>query len=105
MLMVAEGMGAKAAQDRADERERLRRAPGPKWYIVQSIRGTDQQALSAFDRFRIKTYYPKIIQLKPMPRRRMSAAQRQGGMSVQVPTEVALFPRYIFTNFDIERDL
>lgn len=104
MLMRTEGLGAKMAQERADERKKLREAPGPKWYIVQSIRGTDQQALGAFDRFRIKTYYPKIIQLKPMPRRRMSATQRQGGMSIQVPTEVALFPRYIFTNFDIERD-
>lgn len=99
-----DGMGKVLAEQRAAERERKRIAAGPKWYVVQSIRGTDQQALNAFERFKIKTYYPKIMQLKPMPRRRMSASQRQGGLSIQMPTEVALFPRYVFTNFDIEQD-
>lgn len=107
MLMTADttatdGLGKKLAEERAAERLHQRRAPGPKWYIVQSIRGTDQQALNAFKRFKIQTYYPIIMQLKPMPRRRMSASQRQGGLSIQVPTEVALFPRYVFANFDIE---
>src|SRR5712692_1797840 len=92
------------AEERAAERKRQQTSVGPKWYVVQCIRGTDSQALAAFDRFKIKTYYPKIMQLKAMPRRRMSASQRQGGLSIQVPTEVALFPRYVFTNFDIKRD-
>lgn len=100
---ATDGLGRKVAEERAAERKRLREAPGPKWYVVQCIRGSDAQALTAFERFRIKTYYPKIMQLKPLPRRRMSAAQRQGGFSVQVPTEVALFPRYIFTSLDISQ--
>jgi transcriptional antiterminator NusG len=89
------------AEQRAAERLEERESPGAKWYIVQCIRGTDQQALGTFDRYKIKTYYPKIMQLKPMPRRRMSASQRQAGMTIQVPTEVPLFPRYIFTYFDM----
>lgn len=89
------------AEERDAERKRQRDAAGPKWYVVQCIRGTDVQALSAFDRHRIETYYPKIMQLKPMPRRRMSASQRASGHSVQVPTETPLFPRYIFTHLDI----
>lgn len=106
MLMAGEEVTdrRKYAEDRATERERKRVEKGAKWYIVQCIHGSDQQALSAFLRFKIATYYPKIRQLKPMPRRRMSAAQRQGGLSIQVPTEVALFPRYVFTRFDIEQD-
>lgn len=90
------------AEDRAAEREKQRTSPGAKWYIVQCIRGTDQQALDAFARFKIETYHPKTVTLKPMPRRRMSAAQRQGGMVIMAPTEVALFPRYVFTRFDIQ---
>lgn len=91
----------KLAEERSVERIRERTAPGPKWYIVQCIRGTDQQALSAFERFKIKTYYPKILQLKPLPRRRMSASQRGSGMVVMAPTEVSLFPRYVFTHLDL----
>lgn len=88
------------AESQSADRERERLAPGPKWYIVQCIRGTDQQALGAFARFKIKTYYPRILQLKLMPRRRMSATQRAAGHAIMAPTEVALFPRYVFTNFD-----
>lgn len=91
------------AEKRAAERDRQRDMPGLKFYIGQCFRGTDSQALTAFERFKVETYYPKIMQLKPMPRRRMSAAQRQGGLTIQVPTEVALFPRYIFTRFDLHR--
>lgn len=91
-----------AGQEAKREQERL--SKGPKWYVVQCIRGTDQQALDAFARFNIATYYPKIVQLKPMPRRRMSASQRAGGLTIQMPTEVALFPRYLFTNFDLRTE-
>ena len=90
------------AEEKEAQRLGERNSPGPKWYIVQCIRGTDGQALDAFARFKIKTYYPRIMQLRPMPRRRMSASQRQSGMTVQTPTEVALFPRYVFTHFDIK---
>lgn len=97
-LMLAEREREKIA-----ERERLSREGGAKWYIVQCIRGTDQQALTGFERFKIKTYYPKIVQLRPLPRRRMSASQRAAGMTIQAPTEVALFPRYVFAHLDIRR--
>ncbi|MDI1265610.1 MAG: transcription termination/antitermination protein NusG [bacterium] len=92
------------ANEQASKRQAARDAAGPKWYLVQCVRATDQQAIDAFARFKIETYHPKILQLKPLPRRRMSAAQRQGGISIQVPTEVPLFPRYIFANFDIHHD-
>jgi transcriptional antiterminator NusG len=94
---------AERERQKIAERERQTREIGPKWYIVQCIRGTDQQALDAFARFKIETYHPKTIMLKPLPRRRMSAAQRQGGMTIMAPSEVALFPRYVFTHFDIQQ--
>lgn len=93
-VQVGDVVGYREAEpDRSD--------PAAKWYIVQCIRGTDQQALDAFARFKIETYHPKTVTLKPLPRRRMSAAQRQGGMVIMSPTEIALFPRYVFTRFDI----
>lgn len=106
MLMAGEQVNIYSdfAQQRELERKQAREATGKKWYVSQCVRGTDQQAIDACARFKIATYYPVIMQLKPMPRRRMSAAQRQGGLSIQVPTPVALFPRYLFMNFDIEHD-
>jgi len=92
------------AEQQAAERARQRKGfAGPKWYIFQRVRGSDQQALSAFERFNIETYYPKILQLKPLPRRRMSANQRASGITVMAPQEVALFQGYILTHFDIRQ--
>jgi transcription termination/antitermination protein NusG len=90
-----------AAETRAEERRAAREAPGPKWYIVQCLRGSDRSAIDAFERFKLETYYPTIIQMKPMPRRMMSAAQRRSGLTVMQPREAAVFPRYVFTRFDI----
>lgn len=105
MLMTTDGKvkwRPEFADEQAVDRERQRSgAAGAKWYVVQCIRGSDLQALGAFERFKIATYYPKIMQLKPLPRRRMSAGQRASGMTVMAPQETALFPRYVFAHFDI----
>lgn len=89
------------AEEQAAKRQAAREAPGPKWYIVQCGRRTDQQVLDAFDRFKIETFYPTITEMKPLPRRRMSQQQRRSGFAVMQPQESALFPRYVFTRFDI----
>src|SRR5689334_2427831 len=89
------------AEEQAAKRKAEREAPGPKWYIVQCGRRTDQQVLDTFGRFRVETYYPTITQMKPLPRRHMSQAQRRAGFAVMAPQETALFPRYVFTRFDI----
>lgn len=107
MLMAGNdtaGLGRAAAEERALQRKLERDAPGTKWYIVQCGRRTDQQALDAFARFKIETYYPTITQFKPLPRRRMSQMQRRSGLVVMHPQEAAVFPRYIFTRFDLQHD-
>lgn len=104
-VVETNGMGKEAAERRAAERRAEREAPGPKWYIVQCGRRTDQQVLDAFGRFRIETFYPTITEMKPLPRRRMSQQQRRAGFAVMQPQESALFPRYVFTRFDIREPL
>lgn len=96
------GLGGVVAEERAVQRRMLREAVGPKWYIVQCGRRSDQQALDAFGRFKIETYYPTITEFKAMPRRRMSQAQRRSGIVVMEPREVAVFPRYVFTRIDLK---
>lgn len=102
MLMTTEAVRRTAyAEEQAAKRKAEREAMGPKWYIVQCGRRTDQQVLDAFGRFKIETFYPTITEMKPLPRRRMSQQQRRSGFAVMQPQESALFPRYVFTRFDI----
>lgn len=101
-VVEANGLGKAEAERRAAERRAAREAPGPKWYIVQCGRRTDQQVLGAFERFKIETFYPTITEMRPLPRRRMSQQQRRAGFAVMEPRESALFPRYVFTRFDIQ---
>lgn len=102
MLMTTETVRRTAyAEEQAAKRRAEREAPGPKWYIVQCGRRTDKQVLDAFERFKIETYYPTITQMKPLPRRQMSQAQRRAGFAVMAPQEAAVFPRYVFTRFDL----
>jgi transcriptional antiterminator NusG len=95
------GLGKVEAERRSAQRIAAREAPGPKWYIVQCLRNSDQQVLDAFGRYKLETYYPTVMQMKAMPRRAMSAAQRRSGLTVMQPRESAVFPRYVFTRFDI----
>jgi transcriptional antiterminator NusG len=106
MTMTAEQQAEQRrayAEEQAEKRRAEREALGPKWYVVQCGRRTDQQVLDSFDRHGIETYYPRITQFKPLPRRRMSQVQRRSGLVVMQPAEVAVFPRYVFTRFDIQQ--
>jgi transcriptional antiterminator NusG len=91
-----------AAKEANARRIAEREAAGAKWYVVQCGRRTDRQVLDAFDRCKIETYYPTITQIKPLPRRRMSQLQRRSGLVVMQPLQAAVFPRYVFTRFDIQ---
>lgn len=94
--------GKAYADEQAAKRQAARDATGPKWYIVQCGRRPDQQVLDVFGRFKIETYYPTVTQFKPMPRRRMSQAQRRSDVVVMQPQDAAVFPRYVFTHFDLQ---
>jgi len=89
---------------RQHESERLARAQSaiePRWYLVQCVRGSDAQAMHAFRRWDIETYYPQTLELRKVPRRQMSASQRVSGMEVRKPQPCPMFPRYLFAHFDI----
>lgn len=100
---TAEMLAALATQHEAERQRRIKEAGvmSPKWYIVQCIRGSDKQAVEAFDRYKIETYYPKTQELRKVPKHAMSASQRRSGITIQRPTTVALFPRYLFTLIDL----
>lgn len=95
---------AAQATECENERRRLRAAAtDPMWHLVQCLGRSDSYALETFKRYEIETYYPKILELKIVPRRSMSRAQRMSGIEVRRPVSTPLFPRYIFMRAD-QRD-
>ena len=91
----------KLSREQDAERARhLAETTDPKWYVVQRFGRSDKAALSAFDRYKIETYYPTIISLRKLSRRQMSARQRSSGIEVRKPWPSPLFPGYIFMHVD-----
>lgn len=71
------------------------------FYIVRCLRGSDQQVIAGFHHRGILTYYPRIIELKPIPLRQLTPSQRYAGVKVMKPCPSALFPRYVFIQADL----
>jgi transcriptional antiterminator NusG len=75
-----------------------------KWYIVQCFGKSDNQALNILETMGLTTYYPKILDLRKVPRNKLSRAQRSTDVEIKRPHVIPLFPRYLFAWFDITRD-
>lgn len=67
-----------------------------EFLIARVVHRTDSQALDALARYGVETYYPTMIELKSVPLRKLSTAQRNSGNKIQKPVKVAMFPRYLF---------
>lgn len=74
------------------------------WYVVRAVGKSDQQALDWLKRLEIETYYPQVMQMRKMPRRLLSMAQRRSGTEILKPQIGPLFPRYIFARFGMARE-
>lgn len=88
-------------QERDAERRRQQvKLDDVRWYVVQRFGRSDQAALRVFEEYKIEAYYPKILTLRKISRRQMSARQRASGVEVRKPVPTALFPGYIFMQVD-----
>jgi transcription termination/antitermination protein NusG len=99
---VAEAALVRAAE--MDVRRKRRDVVDQSWYIVRAVGKSDQAALDWLDRFEIESYYPKIIEMKRVPRKNLSAAQRKSAVEIRNPVSSPLFPRYIFARLGMARD-
>jgi transcription antitermination factor NusG len=88
------------AEINAAKRRAERERPGPKWFVVQCVGLSDKQVMDQLALYHVETYAPKTIEMKRVPRRKMSRSQRLTGHTIEVPKEVPLFPRYVFVNVD-----
>jgi transcription termination/antitermination protein NusG len=74
------------------------------FYIVRSTTGrSDQTAIDWLERLGIEVYYPRVMEMRKVPRRKLSASQRRAGVEVKKPQLSPLFPRYIFARFGMAR--
>ena|SRR5208282_5928331 len=68
---------------------------GDDWFIARCLHGTDKHAIAVLERYHVPTYYPKIVELRPIAQRHLSHSQRIGGTMIQRPVQTPLFPRYV----------
>lgn len=78
------------------------RSAGTRWYVVHCFGQSDHHVLDWLDRAKFEFYYPLVREMRLLPRKKLSHAQRRSGIPIMRPKEVPLFPRYVFTRFDIE---
>lgn len=74
-----------------------------RWYIVRSVGKSDQYVLDWLKKLNIVTYYPIVLEMHAVPKKLLSANQRRSGVVIKKPMPVPMFPRYIFTQFDMGR--
>jgi len=70
------------------------------WFMARRVRGTDAYALSILARYGVPSYYPKIVELRPMPQRRLSHSQRASGIHIQRPVQAPMFPGYVLVQIE-----
>lgn len=74
-------------------------ADAPPWHIVRSLRMTGDRMrnwLSGLGSLGFETYYPMIRELRAVPRRKLSQAQRSSSVSIMRPSVVPFLPSMIF---------
>ncbi|SRR5216684_677493 len=77
---------------------------GLSWHVVRCVGKNDGYVLDWLKKCKLETYYPRVREMRPLPKRQLSPSQRNAGVEVMKPQLVALCPRYPFVRFDIKRD-
>jgi transcription antitermination factor NusG len=70
---------------------------------VRIIGRADREVLKALHNLGFGFYYPKLLEMRRVPKRALSAAQRRAGIEIVAPQLVPLFPGSTFVRFDMGR--
>jgi Transcription termination factor nusG len=73
------------------------------WHVVRAIGRSDEAVSRLLVNVGFTVYCPRILELRPLAKRQLSAAQRRAGIAICRPQLVPLFPRYLFVRFDMGR--
>lgn len=80
------------------------RSPHSVWHIVRAVGRSDREVSAALTNLGFASYYPRVLEMRPLAKRQMSARQRRAEIEISRPQLVPLFPRYLFVRFDRGRD-
>lgn len=86
------------------QRPSVKVARSPSWHVLQCIGHSDKHVIDWMLRSDFETYYPVVNEMRPVPKRHLSAAQRKSQLPIMKPIAVPVFPRYVFVRFDMARD-
>jgi transcription antitermination factor NusG len=92
---------AAAAQQRPRRTAVASVAPQATWYVVQAVGRSDAAVSAALTYYVSEVYSPRVLELRRLGQRQMSAKQRRAGIEIRRPTLVPMFPRYLFARFDM----
>lgn len=73
-----------------------------RWHVAQVRTGSERTVEEYLRRFAFEPYTPRARIFKAVPQRYLSRKQRNGAL-VKRPVVKAVWPGYVFVNFDIDR--
>jgi len=74
------------------------------WHLVTAVSRSDGEVSRSLVHFGFGVFYPQILEMRRLAKRKMSAAQRRAGIDIMRPKLVPMFPRYLFVRFDRGED-
>jgi len=84
-------------------------APSPTrgihWYVVHCAGVLDEILIATVKKLGWPVLIPSCMELRAVPKRRLTASQRNNPFPVKRPQRVAMFPRYPFLQFDLRDPL
>lgn len=81
-------------------------SPSPRWHVAQIVSGTEQTVAERLKRLRFGVYFPLLRVMKTVPRKLLSARQRERGHHlIKRPLLEVFLPGYLFVHFDYDIDL
>jgi transcription antitermination factor NusG len=92
---------AATAQQRPRRRTAVASAPHAVWYVVQACGRSDEAVGNSLKNLGFDVYCPRVLELRRLGQRQMSAKQRRAGIEISRPALVPMFPRYLFVRFDM----
>lgn len=100
-VMALAQEAARQATDQNRALARAHREVDMRWYLLQCAAKSDKFVQGWLDDRGFQNYYPQVREMRPVPKRKLTASQRRADMTIMRPQTVPFFPRYIFVRFDI----
>lgn len=94
------GVNMAVVRDAAVGRKASTGSEEAHWHIGFGTKLTDVRAIKGLELAGQEIYYPKIWEMRRVPKRALSASQRNNPFPILRRRIVPLFPRYIFIRFD-----